>query len=1296
MSDEDRWQQIWDVFHDAAERPSGERTAYLEAACGGDHELRDEVLSLLAEHEPSGHLLDRGLRFVAPPPDRVRRAKCDLESHVGQRYRLLNFLGSGGMGEVHRTLDRLTGRVVALKKILSSGGAGMFSTSAETLTAPPALPGATRGILGSLQGANAPGSRGGSSGEAVRRELALAREFRLLASLRHPHIISVLDYGFDDAGRPYFTMPLLEDAETVLSAGAGAALDARVDLLSRILQALAYLHRQGVVHRDLKPNNVLVSDGRLKLLDFGISILHAEAEGETAPAGTLLYMAPETLAGESPSAAADLFAAGVIAYELLAGHHPLTDESPRARPLAPLLSRLDGVGADLEQVPAPPAVRAVLARLLAPSPRDRYAGASQALDELCCAIGRPPPAVSGQIRDSFLQAARFVGRDADLARLTRRLADATAGRGGVRLVAGESGVGKSRLLEELRTLALVEGVLVVRGQAVRYGGGPYHPWRNVVRRLVLGCELSDLEAGSLASLVPDLGVLLDRPIDAAPQLDPQAARDRLREVIGELFRRQRSAVLVILEDLHWADGESLELLARLDRLAASLPLLILGSFRDDELPELLPGLSAVDVLRLKRLDKGAVGELCQSMLGAAQVRPELVELLARETEGNAFFLVEAVRALAEGAGGLDRVAAMPLPEQITAGGIRRVVRRRLERVPPPARPLLEQAAVAGRQLNLDVLAALEPEEELEDWLAACAAASVLEIEDDVWRFQHDKLREGVLKEIAAAELPELHRRVALAIESLPALAAASSAALAHHWSIAGDGERTRHATERAGREALASGAHQDAIRWLEQAIELHRRHGERHDHIGCLERQVALAYYSLGRLVPTRDHLLRSLALLGRPAPSGRARLGLSLLAQVLLQIFHRTVPNQLWPRRPASRGRREGRVEAVRGYRLLCELYYILGRPLALVHAMLRALNMAESAARSAPHDAGDSDSLLASVYGACATVFGLILRPLGRVYVRRAHAAATRGRHPPDVAYTFLATSAFFLGNGAFTEAAADLERGGELYRQVGDGRRWGQIVAWQAAVAELRGELEQCREYALEICVSSERRGDANTRAYGLTYRASMALLRGAPERAAEHCREALAGLEGNIDRVEEKRARGLLARAHLRLGDADAAWLEAEKAALLTAGSPPTMPHSLTGYACVAEVTLALWERPLEETGGAASEELRRRLAPAARRAVRELERYARTFPVGRPRALLARGRLAWIDGRPGVARRTGREALDAARNLGMPLEEALAHGQLGRHLDEADRARAQHREQASSLLAELGVKAAGCR
>src|SRR5262249_1280627 len=142
------------------------------------------------------------------------------------------------------------------------------------------------------------------------------------------------------------------------------------------------------------------------------------------------------------------------------------------------------------------------------------------------------------------------------------------------------------------------------------------------------------------------------------------------------------------------------------------------------------------------------------MLGDAGRHEQIVSLLQRETEGNVFFIVEIVRALAEEAGQLDNVGRMTLPRTIFAQGIKTVVQRRLARVPASARPLLEVAAVAGRELDLQVLklvgaASLETSDstsQIESWLNACADATVLEVQDNRWRFTHDKLREGLLND----------------------------------------------------------------------------------------------------------------------------------------------------------------------------------------------------------------------------------------------------------------------------------------------------------------------------------------------------------------------------------------------------------------------------------------------------------------------------------------------------------------------------------------------------------------------
>lgn len=662
---------------------------------------------------------------------------------IGQRYEILDLLGTGGMGSVYRAYDRLSGQTVALKRV---------AVAPRPAADPSSL------------------------------LLALAQEFRLLASLRHPQIISVFDYGFDSARQPYFTMELLDQPQTLLDIGQAQPLAFQIDLLVQALQALTYLHRRGILHHDLKPENMLVSDGQVRLLDFGLSIT-LDQPHRADISGTLLYLPPEVLDGAPFTAAGDLYAIGVIAYQLLAGRHPFSADNADD-----FFDKVLAAAPDLIALAAPPELAAVVDRLLSKEPGARYPSAEATIAALRRAVGLPSVPESAEIRESFLQAAAFVGRAADLAQLRGALDQALAGQGSAWLVGGESGVGKSRLLEELRTEALVAGALVVRGQGVEGGGVPYQLWRHPLRRLALGADLSDHDAGILKDLVPDIGALLGRAVPDAPMLEGVARRQRLADTIARLLRRQRQPVLLLLEDLQWAD-ESLDPLHGVLR-AADTPLLVLGSYRDDERPDLPTRLPGARILKLGRLSPEDVAGLSAAMLGAAGRQPEVVALLARETEGNAFFMVEVARALAEEAGSLAEIGRAMLPANVMAGGVRQLVRRRLGRVPEMALGLLNLAAVAGRQIDLALLEVLAGAEgKLADWLRACADAAVLEIAEERWRFAHDKLREGVLAELTAAERPELHRRVAEAIEIVHADQsdrATYAEALLDHWREAGD------------------------------------------------------------------------------------------------------------------------------------------------------------------------------------------------------------------------------------------------------------------------------------------------------------------------------------------------------------------------------------------------------------------------------------------------------------------------------------------------------------------------------
>jgi tetratricopeptide (TPR) repeat protein len=690
------------------------------------------------------------------------------------------------MGVVYRATDRLTGDAVALKRVTTSAEHLSFDSRSDDLNLP----------------------------------LALAQEFRTLASLHHPHVISVLDYGFDEQRYPFFTMSLLENARTIVQAGQGQVLGTQVDLLVQALQALVYLHRRGILHRDLKPGNVLVVEERVNVLDFGLSVIasHTVRDITQTTAGTIAYMAPELFAGAPSTRASDLYSIGVMAFELFTGRFPYNDAN-----IALLFNDILTKPVQVPSIGVNGKLAAVLERLLVKTQHNRYSDAGGVIRDLCAAAGCSLPPETTEIRESFLQAARFTGRATELAQLSEALDAALAGRGSAWLVRGESGVGKSRLADELRTLALVKGALVLRGQAVSEGGSPYQLWREIVRWLALTADPVGDEASVLKPLVPDIGDLLGCDVSDALPLDPQTTQNRLFRVVVDGVRRQSPTqpTMVILEDLQWAGSESLALLDRLTQGVSDWPLLLVGNYRDDERPHLPDDLPEMQVLKLERLTEQNIAELSASMLGPAGRRQPVVDLLQRETEGNPFFLVEVVRALAEEAGQLDGIGLMTLPVRVLAGGVRRLVQRRLSRVPEDARPLLQLAAVAGRELDLDVLQALTPEADLNGWLTSCADVAVLELRVEQWRFAHDQLRQGILDALPDDVRPGLHRQVAETLErSFPERVEEQPGLLVHHWEQTGESERAVTYLRRAGEQAAAQFANAEAVNYLSRALDL--------------------------------------------------------------------------------------------------------------------------------------------------------------------------------------------------------------------------------------------------------------------------------------------------------------------------------------------------------------------------------------------------------------------------------------------------------------------------------------------
>ncbi|MEM7113918.1 MAG: AAA family ATPase, partial [Chloroflexota bacterium] len=314
-------------------------------------------------------------------------------------------------------------------------------------------------------------------------------------------------------------------------------------------------------------------------------------------------------------------------------------------------------------------LRQIIGRLLAKEPDERYASALDCLEVIQACIGEAAITETSAIRESHLQAATFVGREQEVAELLEALEKAKQGHIGLCLVGGESGVGKSRLLQEVRARALVDDWKVIIGQGVAEGGKPYQLWVDILPHLLLNVELTDLEAGVLQPIVPDIDRILQRPIPTPPDMRGDAGRDRLVMTIIAVLQRQPRPTLLLLEDLQWVE-ESLLPLKQLLRIREQFSALcIFGTYRDDERPSLLHELPGGTHLSLERLSETAVTRLSHAMLGEKASPPELIALLTTETEGNTFFIVEVMRTLAEEAGRLEHIGQMPLPTTIFTAGM---------------------------------------------------------------------------------------------------------------------------------------------------------------------------------------------------------------------------------------------------------------------------------------------------------------------------------------------------------------------------------------------------------------------------------------------------------------------------------------------------------------------------------------------------------------------------------------------------------------------------------------------------
>jgi class 3 adenylate cyclase len=446
----------------------------------------------------------------------------------------------------------------------------------------------------------------------------------------------------------------------------------------------------------------------------------------------------------------------------------------------------------------------------------------------------------------------FVGRTQDLGRLRHYWARARGGERQLAFIAGEAGIGKTRLTTELARAAHAQGATVLYGRCYEEALMSYQPFSEALRHYVTACRVHELRAqpaarvGELVRLVPELGQRLPN-LPAPLRGDPEGERYRLFEAVSSFLidASHDHPVVLILDDLHWADRETLFLLKHVARATVQSPLLIVGTYRETEVARAHPLAEALADLRreypferitLAGLDESDTGALIRAIAGH-DTPPAFTRAVYGQTEGNPFFIEEVLRHLIEtgvvyqqeGRWRTDRhVDELGIPE-----GVREVIGRRLSRLSQRCYELLTIAAVVGREFDVQVLervaVAMEPVPTPDQLLAVLEEAVAARIVDEVphgfgrYVFSHTLIREKLYTELTTNRRIQLHRRIGAALESLyEANVEPHLGELAYHFFAAaqgnGDIDKAVDYGVRAAERATALLAYEDALSYYQRAL----------------------------------------------------------------------------------------------------------------------------------------------------------------------------------------------------------------------------------------------------------------------------------------------------------------------------------------------------------------------------------------------------------------------------------------------------------------------------------------------
>jgi ABC-type transport system substrate-binding protein len=748
---------------------------------------------------------------------------------LADRYEITGELGRGGMGIVYRARDPLLNRDVAVKLI------------PPTQLSPDA-------------------------------EQRFQREAQIVAQMDHPAIVSIFDLGQHEDSM-FFVMPLVQGTNLHAFRRQRSALGDVVDVGIQVAEALEYSHSRGVIHRDIKPENIMVAQEagaiRVRVMDFGLARASTESRLTKSGAlvGTLSYLSPEQVAGRQTDARSDVYSLGTVLYECVTGSPPFTGDTQSVlyRIVHEVPQSPRSLGAQIDDE-----LDRVILACLEKDPQKR----PQSAGEVAEALRRYRSRLRDSDRDRELTGltlqvprpalAPFVGRSKEFAELQQRLNAALAGEGQFALVSGEPGIGKTRLIDELATLARVRQARVLRGRSVEQDRSlPYQGFCELIQEYFRQAEtgrsgspvgspppdLSDL-AGDLVALFPMLNEIpeIRQSVGSDPRILPAGPRSpEDRTQVFELLARTLTRLgggrplILILEDLHGAEV-SVEALPYVVRRLGPTPTLVVGSYRTTEVDRAHPLTRMLDAFvgdrRFTQVTLGPLSpsehrDFLETLVGGARISAALADRLLAGSEGNPFFTKELVRSLLD-SGGISRddtgewslSGTTELSADAMPATIQQVVEKRVKGLPDEERDVLALASIIGRSFDARELEALtegrgvDVEEMIDRLIEKGLIEEERESRGDRLAFSSGVVRDVLYAGLSRRRRRSLHQRYADLLEKkhggrlervLPQLV--------HHYSQGDVPEKTVEYGLRLAKTSLEAFSAEEAARSARMALE---------------------------------------------------------------------------------------------------------------------------------------------------------------------------------------------------------------------------------------------------------------------------------------------------------------------------------------------------------------------------------------------------------------------------------------------------------------------------------------------